>query len=71
MFIPKIATCCLGEFFFFQLHLFTFAYGEGHGDHSVSSRNSIQATYEVRQVVQDAQIVLDHDDESEFEKKKL
>ena len=38
----------------------TFSYTEGHGNHTVSARNSIEAANVVREIVQHAQIVL-HD----------
>lgn len=38
----------------------TFSYTEGHGNHTVSARNSIEAANIVREIVQHAQIVL-HD----------
>lgn len=40
----------------------TFAHGEGHRDHSVDTRYSIEDTDKVGQVVEDGQIVLDDDD---------
>lgn len=45
-----------------NLQLFTFSDTEGHGDHSVSTGDSVQTADEIRQVVQHAQVMFYHND---------